>query len=157
MEKSSSNLFKVTAVQNEVESRLYLHMENKGWGDVSSPNRPSHFGLFRVNDWPLYDGFGPSKKLIGRAHGTHVQSGVNSTIWYYHLSLIFHDDRFKDSSLQVTGNELSSGEWAIVGGTGELIRAQGTVSKKLVQEFSNGEKFIELNIRALYTPLKKAT
>ena len=44
------------------------------------------------------------------------------------------------------------GEWAIIGGTGELTMARGTIKYKILQESAGIESIRELNIRAFYTP-----
>jgi hypothetical protein len=59
--------------------------------------------------------------------------------------------RFKGSSLKVLGHfeDPAHGEWAILGGTGEFVNAQGVVSFKKVMEMDNGKTTVtELEIRA---------
>lgn len=62
---------------------------------------------------------------------------------------------FKGSTLKLLGNigPADDGEWAIVGGTGELTLAQGVVSFKKVQGGS-GMIIRELKFRVFYTPIK---
>lgn len=44
------------------------------------------------------------------------------------------------------------GEWAIVGGTGELTMARGTIKYKILKETAGVESIRELNIHGFYTP-----
>jgi hypothetical protein len=66
--------------------------------------------------------------------------------WYFH-----ENDRFPGSILQVMG--LSTvGEWAIVGGIGELTLARGVIKYETVLNVPNQEYYQKLSIYALYTP-----
>lgn len=44
------------------------------------------------------------------------------------------------------------GEWAIVGGTGELTFARGVIKYETIQNVPNQEYYQKLSIFALYTP-----
>jgi Dirigent-like protein len=46
----------------------------------------------------------------------------------------------------------SPGEWAIVGGTGQLTLAQGVIYKNKVSSTSDGD-IVELVVNAIYTPI----
>jgi Dirigent-like protein len=49
------------------------------------------------------------------------------------------------------GPVVLSGEWAIVGGTGVFLLAQGTIYKELLKANSNSD-IIKLDIHAFYSP-----
>jgi Dirigent-like protein len=49
------------------------------------------------------------------------------------------------------GPVVETGEWAIVGGTGVFLLAQGIIYKERLEENSNGN-IIKLDIHALYSP-----
>lgn len=115
-----------------------------------NPNLP--FGSIVANDWTIYDGLGTDAKLVARAQGSHMETGVTEGTWFICFNIAFVDERFKDSSLKVLGHfEVPThGEWAILGGTGEFAHAQGIVSFKKVPELDNGKTTVrELEIRAV--------
>ena len=64
-------------------------------------------------------------------------------------------DSFGGSTLQVMGTiSGANGEWAIVGGTGKLSMARGTIKFTKVQPESNPntENYRKIDIHAFYTP-----
>ncbi|PUZ67220.1 hypothetical protein GQ55_3G417200 [Panicum hallii var. hallii] len=104
---------------------LYLHNNCRGprVNQASLLNPPPVMGELAANNWTVYDGPGPDAKLVARAHGLHINAGN----WHNSFRLVFEDGRFKGSTLQVMGVVVEHGEWAIVGGTGELAMATGEV------------------------------
>ncbi|KAL6897825.1 hypothetical protein ACP4OV_006784 [Aristida adscensionis] len=52
------------------------------------------------------------------------------------------------------GLGINGNEWAIVGGTGEFTLAQGVIYIKS-HIVKDEEQIVELNIRALYVPIKE--
>ncbi|KAJ1701140.1 hypothetical protein LUZ63_000919 [Rhynchospora breviuscula] len=136
---------------NEVYFHLYLHHTPSGpdSNQIEIVNRNLHnsFGSIVVKDWPLYDEFGPHAKLIARAQGLHIQAGMRTQNWYNSFSILFEDTRFKGSSLQVMGPSIEKGQWAIVGGTGDLAMARGVIYKKNPEKIGRS-MIIELDIHA---------
>lgn len=65
-------------------------------------------------------------------------------------------NRFKGSSLQVMGESVYNGEWAIVGGTGEFRLAQGIIYKKNTKVTAEGY-IVELDIHAFYSAVQPWT
>jgi hypothetical protein len=59
--------------------------------------------------------------------------------------------RFNGSTFQVMGITDIDGQWAIVGGTGELALAQGTIKHKAIIQ-ADPENYRQLDIHAFYTP-----
>jgi hypothetical protein len=116
-----------------------------------NPNLPLQFGNIVANDWTIYDGLGTGAKLVARAQGSHMGTSETEGTWFICFNIVFVDERFKGSSLKVLGHfeDPAQGEWAILGGTGEFVNAQGVVSFKKVMEMDNGKTTVtELEIRA---------
>jgi hypothetical protein len=65
----------------------------------------------------------------------------------------FVHHRFNGSTLQIQGTSEINGEWSIVGGTGELTMAKGTV-KRIEISYTGTTRISELNIHVFYTPTK---
>lgn len=126
---------------------LYLFHTPLGSGanqaQVIDNKTPIGIGATVVNNWAVYDGPGPNAKLVARAQGLHIQAGN----WVNSFSLVFVDQRFSGSTLEVTGIVVESGEWAIVGGTGQFVMANGVISKKFHEQRSEGN-IIQLTIHA---------
>ncbi|XP_078150148.1 dirigent protein 7-like [Carex rostrata] len=156
MAKSTFNIAPVSALQkNELYFHLYLHHTplgpNKNEADIVDPKLPNSFGSLSVNDWALYDELGTDAKVIARAQGLHVQTGMDDSQKYQnYLSIVVEDTRFKGSSLQVMGPDVEEGEWAIVGGTGEFCLAQGVIYKTFLKHQSD-RNIMELDIHAFYS------
>ncbi|CAN6234280.1 unnamed protein product [Urochloa humidicola] len=127
--------------------QLYLrHDPNNNQVTVVSPNGSQGFGAIVVNDWTVHEGPSVDSKIIARAQGHHAQSSMAGTgEWYGSFSMVFEDDRYKGSSLQVMGTSVHDGEWAIVGGTGKFMLAQGVIRK------TNLERSIGLIKMDIYT------
>ncbi|PWZ41898.1 Horcolin [Zea mays] len=106
-------------------------------------------GATVVNNWAVYDGPGPGAKLVGRAQGLHILAGN----WVNSFTLVFEDERFSGSTLEVRGITVETGEWAVVGGTGQFAMANGIISKKFHEQRSDGN-VIELSVHA-FCPLLK--
>ncbi|KAJ3698803.1 hypothetical protein LUZ61_002508 [Rhynchospora tenuis] len=143
--------------KKELNLRLFMYHTplgpNKNQTTIVQSNAANSFGTVAINDWPCYDGLGNDAKLIARAQGMHLQAGVQQGRWYNSLNLEFEDPKYKkDSSLQVMGTVVESGEWSILGGTGEFTLAEGVIYKRFVEQRSDGN-IMELNIRAFYTTL----
>ncbi|KAM0887232.1 hypothetical protein ACQ4PT_029186 [Festuca glaucescens] len=130
---------------------LHLHHiysgPNPNQSNIIAPNSTTGLGTITVNNWPVYDGVGPDKKLVARAQGLHVLAGK----LHNSFSIVFEDERFKASTLEVMGAHVDKeGEWAIVGGTGEFAMACGVI-KRRVHEQSVDADIIELTISGLCT------
>ncbi|KAI4966130.1 hypothetical protein ZWY2020_046448 [Hordeum vulgare] len=122
----------------EVNLHLFLHQF------VDGPNQPNR------NEETLLQ----TNTVVARAQGVHVQAGLTKdNRWYTTHNIEFEQGRFAGSTLQVTGITagLESGQWSIVGGTGQFIMAQGIISftNHPASTWEDGIK--ELNIRVRYT------
>ena len=62
--------------------------------------------------------------------------------------------RFHGSTLQISGTSQVNGEWSIVGGTGELTMAKGTVKRTEIS-YTGNTRISELKIHAFYTPMNQ--
>ena len=74
---------------------------------------------------------------------------MHETIITKHLYMA---NRFNGSTLQVMGAFPPTGEWSIIGGTGELAMARGIIKHKVVGNTTN-TNFIQLDIHAFYSNL----
>ncbi|CAN6334076.1 unnamed protein product [Urochloa humidicola] len=139
------------AQQDELSIRgLYLHHTCRGLRvNQATLFNPPMMGELAVNNWTVYDGPGPDAKLVARAQGLHINAGN----WHNSFSLVFENGRFKGSTLQVMGVVVEHGEWAIVGGTGELAMATGVIYKRL-HENSHDGNVMELTIQGFCPRLK---
>jgi len=90
--------FEITPVvteRNELKfSGLYMYHIPSG------PNRNQEslvskngLGSLVANNWVVRDGPNPNAKVIARAQGMHMNTGVNQT-WQNFLCLTFEDDRY---------------------------------------------------------------
>ncbi|CAN6213664.1 unnamed protein product [Urochloa humidicola] len=133
---------------------LYLYHTSLGpkANQVTIIDGKGPLGTTAVNNWPVYDGPGPDAKVVAHAQGFHMQAGN----WFNSFSLVFENERFSGSTLQVMGIVVETGEWAIVGGTGQFAMATGVISKKFHEQRSDGN-IIELTIRAFCPQLKAGT
>jgi hypothetical protein len=99
MAKSTFNIAPVSALQkNELYFHLYLHHTplgpNKNQAGIVDPKLPNSFGSMSVNDWTLSDGLGTDAKVIARAQGLHVQTGMSSQKYQNYFSIVFEDTRY---------------------------------------------------------------
>ncbi|KAL6650617.1 hypothetical protein ACP70R_009542 [Stipagrostis hirtigluma subsp. patula] len=142
--------------QNEISMKLYLHQvadgPNKNQEQMVNPI--DNFGTIAVNDWTVIDGPNPnSSRIVARAKGTHILADKANSGWYLSAVIVFEDNRFKGSSLQVMGFLANAGELAIIGGTGEFKMARGTIKYNLLPNPPVAQSIRELDIQAFYTPI----
>lgn len=137
---------------------LYLHQFN-----ASGPNRNEEvvvhtdyvhqFGLIIADDWVLTPTSYPNDTIVAHAQGLHMQAGQKEdNQWYFNL--VFEDQRFAGSTLQVMGRTTAerNGEWSIVGGTGQFRRAKGTIEFTCLADPSPYHFLKKLDIEVVYTP-----
>lgn len=139
---------------------LYLHEPNEARKHhviVVPPiaRNDNTFGITAVTDWDVLDRPEIGATVIGRLQGVQISadSGSRNRFLSSNLALTDHSLRFKGSTLSVQGRlgftfENDEGEWAVVGGTGELACAQGTVAYKQVK-ICKGDRIIEIKIRVI--------
>ena len=76
-------------------------------------------------------------------------------ITFSYIYLCFYaQNRFNGSTLQISGTSQINGEWSIVGGTGELSMAKGTVTRTEIT-YTGNTRISELKIHAFYTPMNR--
>ncbi|KAM0908448.1 hypothetical protein ACQ4PT_015455 [Festuca glaucescens] len=114
---------------------------------VPPVNNITQFGAIVVNNWAVLDAPVPTANIVAHARGTHMMAGD----WFTSLSIVFEGARFNGSTFQVMGITDAQGQWAIVGGTGELARADGTIKHKIVNP-TKDENYRQLDIHAFYSP-----
>ncbi|KAF6992743.1 hypothetical protein CFC21_075570 [Triticum aestivum] len=150
--------------EKELNLVLYLHQvvgPNANQKTII-PTKPgeSLFGITAVNNWAIVNAPDFKAKVVGHAQGIHVMADQPSVGYYNSSTLRLWREvlilkallYFKGATLQVMGIFNPVGEWAIIGGTGELTMARGTIKYKILQESAGIESIRELNIRAFYTP-----
>ncbi|TVU51440.1 hypothetical protein EJB05_02871 [Eragrostis curvula] len=146
-----ANTCSAFAEGNELKfSGLYLYHTYSG----PSPNQTtivSHSGMGNLvaNNWVVREGLGQNAKIVARAQGLHIYAGN----WHNSFSLVFEEERYKGSTLQVMGIPVEGGEWAIVGGTGQFAMATGVIKKRVHERRSEGN-IIELTIQGFCNQLK---
>uniref|UniRef100_J3N1U3 Dirigent protein n=1 Tax=Oryza brachyantha TaxID=4533 RepID=J3N1U3_ORYBR len=113
--------------------------------------RPNDFGVTAAAA-TISESLDPNAKVVARAEGFHMQTSYSGTSWYASFNIVFEDDRFKGSMLQVMGTTPAEGQWAMCSGTGEFALAHGIIKQKVIQS-SPGENVKELHIHAFYTPM----
>ncbi|KAL6888922.1 hypothetical protein ACP4OV_009948 [Aristida adscensionis] len=138
---------------------LYLHQFNASGPDrneevVVHSNYVHRFGLIIADDWILTPSSDPNDIIVARAQGLHMQAGQKEdNQWYKSFNLVFEDQRFAGSTLQVMGRTAQrNGEWSIVGGTGQFRRAKGTIEFTDIAESTPYDFIKKLDIEVFYTP-----
>lgn len=146
---------------------------------IFRPQHANLFGQTVVQDWTLVDAPAPGAKVVGHAQGVHVLSDLANVGWFVSLNMVFQGDRlafslpslppshlfmhgasvdnnpcllcdrFSGSTLQVMGVLPPEGEWAVVGGTGELALARGTIKHRIAGSAPE-TNFRQLDIHAFY-------
>ncbi|CAN6228101.1 unnamed protein product [Urochloa humidicola] len=113
---------------------------------VKEINSENNYGRTNVFDWAIPDGPDPNTaKVVARLQGLSMNCDTSGNRNCYTCSnMIFTDLSFKGSTISVQG-AMRSDDWAIVGGTGQFARAQGTLSCKWIQTGDKG--IIEFQIR----------
>ncbi|PUZ45478.1 hypothetical protein GQ55_8G226900 [Panicum hallii var. hallii] len=137
---------------------LYAHQLPGGGGGnehmvVPSTGLPVHFGMTHVVGWDIRDGPDATAAPVARLQGLAIAACKSSENWHASFSLVFTDQRFKGSTLSVQGplgpaRIGDEGDWAVAGGTGEFVHAQGVCTYKRIQAISGGI-MNELRIRVV--------
>ncbi|KAI4968522.1 hypothetical protein ZWY2020_045852 [Hordeum vulgare] len=147
-----------TSCEEELNLSLYLHQVASGAAHnqevILNPGFANSFGMVAVNDWTIHPAPDATSSIIARAKGMHMQatqSQANGSAWFLSFSMVFEDSSFGGSTLQVMGTMSGeNGECAIVGGTGKLSMARGTV--KFTEVTNTGsENYRKIDIHAFYT------
>ncbi|KAF8772291.1 hypothetical protein HU200_005919 [Digitaria exilis] len=137
---------------------LYAHQKygnNEHSILLPMPGLPNHLGCTNVIDWDICDDAPADTRanVVARLQGVLISAAKSGEeMWYSSANLVFTDQRFKGSTLSVQGplgppNHGDKGDWAVVGGTGEFVYAQGICSYKRTQDTSGGGIINELHIR----------
>uniref|UniRef100_A0ACD5YBB4 Uncharacterized protein n=1 Tax=Avena sativa TaxID=4498 RepID=A0ACD5YBB4_AVESA len=150
--------FEITQYQGALveNTRLYvdkLYLRQIWSGDnpnqtpvIEGDDTRKEYGRTLVNNWAIYDSLAEDAELVANARGIHV----NAVDWYNSFNMVFMNERFKNSTLEVMGATIGGkGEWAIVGGTGEFRMARGVIDRTFFDRTSDGE-IMELTIEAFY-------
>uniref|UniRef100_A0ACD5V295 Uncharacterized protein n=1 Tax=Avena sativa TaxID=4498 RepID=A0ACD5V295_AVESA len=155
--------FQITPRRTIVQKELYFHLylkrvsakPNTNQKTVLESKEPLNFGMLIDTDWPIYDGRDPKSNLVARLQGLHAATGKVKAGWHASVTVVLEGGSFKGSTLHLMGTSIGSKEWAIVGGTGEFTLAQGVMYTGKTHTIPDVGHFLELEFRALYTPMKK--
>jgi len=78
--------------------KLYMHQTmdgpNHNQVNIADPQQPHMFGYTNVHDYPIYDGLGPSAKIVARAQGLHTKTCMDDDDWFHWSSILFSNERF---------------------------------------------------------------
>ncbi|KAJ1256150.1 hypothetical protein BS78_K079400 [Paspalum vaginatum] len=145
-------------VQQEIKMTLYtkeLYIGANANTIQDNPFGSNHLlgSIMGVADWPVTVGSDPSATVVGHLRGTYCQVSVSRYVWHFSFGLMFEDTWLNGSTLALSGTTSGiDGEWSIVGGTGQLNMATGTVKRRTIVE-DGGSRVSELKIHAYYTPM----
>uniref|UniRef100_A0ACD5VB23 Uncharacterized protein n=1 Tax=Avena sativa TaxID=4498 RepID=A0ACD5VB23_AVESA len=149
-----------TRCEREIVWTLYAHQIGKGEdrnqeesvAPVNSTDN-TRFGSIVTNNWPVFNALPlATANIVARARGTHTKAGPAAGDWFTSLSIVFEGARFNGSTFQVMGITEENGQWAIVGGTGELAIARGTIKHTVLKNPGIIGNIRQLDIHAFYTP-----
>ncbi|GLJ32158.1 hypothetical protein SUGI_0647420 [Cryptomeria japonica] len=109
------------------------------------------FGAVIVADDPVTEGPDPSSKTIARAKGIYVSSDLGGTNFELLLSVVFENEKYNGSTLEIQGADRylqEKREVSVVGGTGYFRYARGyaILETASVQGFNAIGKFT-VNVR----------
>jgi len=77
---------------------MNLHQLPDSWPNVPNPNElkviigrgsPVEFGQTKVDDWVITMGTDPNQKIVGRAHGFHMNASNDHTTYIWYISHIY--------------------------------------------------------------------
>ncbi|KAL0311230.1 UNVERIFIED_CONTAM: Dirigent protein 23 [Sesamum angustifolium] len=86
------------------------------------------FGAIFCTDDPVTEGFSESSAQIARAQGLYVTSALDGSNTHVLISIVFTNEEYKGSTLEVQGSSAQFErvrEVAVVGGTGKFRLARG--------------------------------
>ncbi|XP_022843418.1 dirigent protein 1-like [Olea europaea var. sylvestris] len=86
------------------------------------------FGAIFCTDDPITEEFDPSSAEIARAQGLYVTSALDGTNTHVLISIVFTNEEYKGSTLEIQGSSAQFErvrEVAVVGGTGKFRLARG--------------------------------
>jgi len=84
--------------ENETHLHMNLHQLPDSWPNVPNPNElkviigrgsPVEFGQTKVDDWVITMGTDPNQKIVGRAHGFHMNASNDHTTYIWYISHIY--------------------------------------------------------------------
>ncbi|XP_042038235.1 dirigent protein 22-like [Salvia splendens] len=122
---------------------------------------PSHgllsftkFGAIFCTDDPITEGFEESSAQIARAQGIYVTSALDGSNTHVLISIVFINDKYKGSTLEIQGTSAQFErvrEVAVVGGTGKFRLARGYATfETLSYDHASHYALIQCNLTVVH-------
>ncbi|KAH6776090.1 hypothetical protein C2S52_013651 [Perilla frutescens var. hirtella] len=112
------------------------------------------FGAIFCTDDPITKGFEESSAQIARAQGIYVTSALDGSNTHVLISIVFINDEYKGSTLEVQGSSAQFErvrEVAVVGGTGKFRLARGYATfETLSYDHATHYAVIQCNVTVLH-------
>lgn len=112
------------------------------------------FGAIFCTDDPITEGLEESSAQVARAQGIYVTSALDGSNTHVLISIVFVNDEYKGSTLEVQGSSAQFErvrEVAVVGGTGIFRLARGYVTfETLSYDHATHYAVIQCNITVLH-------
>ncbi|KAH6776091.1 hypothetical protein C2S52_013652 [Perilla frutescens var. hirtella] len=97
-------------------------------GPSNGPLNFSKFGAMFCTDDPITEEIGENSAPIARGRGLYVTSALDGSSTHVLISIVFTNDEYKSSTLEIQGSSAQFErvrEVAVVGGTGKFRLARG--------------------------------
>ncbi|PUZ50661.1 hypothetical protein GQ55_6G076300 [Panicum hallii var. hallii] len=135
--------------EKKLQTTLYIKQR------YSQDQRPLGTDTVVIN-WLIQDGPGAAANTIGHAEGLTIRANPAKRLWATIMDLVFEGGSLAGSTLKVMGllggmNDAPTGQWSVMGGTGELTIARGIINYRIIQEDGASRTF-EICIYVYYTP-----
>ncbi|XP_073149429.1 dirigent protein 22-like [Henckelia pumila] len=112
------------------------------------------FGTIFCTDDPITEGIDRESREIARAQGLYVTSALDGSNTHVLISVVFNDEEFKGSTLEIQGTSAQFErvrEVAVVGGTGIFRLARGYATFETIHyDPSLHHAIIQCNITVLH-------
>ncbi|KAL1372394.1 hypothetical protein HN51_002558 [Arachis hypogaea] len=144
--------------QNQTNLAFYVHEHFTGEdttaatvaGKAGPTSNIFHFGTVAVVDDPVTVGPSVDSKVIGRAQGLYINSQLDGKGLHMAFSVIFTDGKFKGSTLEIQGSDISGmkeREFGIVSGTGyfRFVKGYG-VMETVFKDLAKLRGTLKLNV-----------
>lgn len=146
------------------ETKLTLYFQDYSGGpnatvvEITGPSNGllsfTKFGAIFVTDDPITEGFEATSAQVARAQGIYVTSALDGSNTHVLISIVFINDEYKGSTLEVQGTSAQFErvrEVAVVGGTGIFRFARGYATfETLHYDHATHYALIQCNVTVLH-------